>query len=143
MARAYAKRMGAGLAIIDKRRVSPEKAEAMHIMGEVAGKDVIIVDDLIATGSSLIEAVIALKKAKANSIRAAVSHGVLSGPARERIDQCNELKELIITDSIPVTNHKKHPKIRVLSIAKLLGEAITRIHREESISCLFDNINRI
>jgi len=142
MARAYAKRMGAGLAIIDKRRISPEKAEAMHIMGEVAGKDVIIVDDLIATGSSLIEAVVALKKAGAKSIRAAVSHGVLSGPARERIDQCNDLKELIITDSIPVTNHKKHPKIRVLSIAKLLGEAITRIHREESISCLFDNVNR-
>ncbi|MDD2752263.1 MAG: ribose-phosphate diphosphokinase, partial [Candidatus Omnitrophica bacterium] len=138
MARAYAKRMGAGLAIIDKRRVSPEKAEAMHIMGEVENRDVIIVDDLIATGSSLIEAVVALKKAKAKSVRAAVSHGVLSGPARERIDQCKDLEELIITDSIPVTNHKKHPKIRVLSIAELLGEAIKRIHHEESVSSLFD-----
>ncbi|MDD5595562.1 MAG: ribose-phosphate pyrophosphokinase [Candidatus Omnitrophica bacterium] len=138
MARAYAKRLGAGLAIIDKRRISPEQAEAMHIMGEVENRDVIIVDDLIATGSSLIEAVIALKKAGAKSIRAAVSHGVLSGPAIERIDACKDLEELIISDSIPVSNHKKHSKIRVLSIAELLGEAIKRIHHEESVSSLFD-----
>ena len=138
MARAYAKRLGAGLAIIDKRRISPEQAEAMHIMGEVDNRDVIIVDDLIATGSSLIEAVIALKKAGAKSIRAAVSHGVLSGPAIERIDTCKDLEELIISDSIPVSNHKKHSKVRVLSIAELLGEAIKRIHHEESVSSLFD-----
>ncbi len=138
MARAYAKRMGAGLAIIDKRRDSPDKTEVMHILGEVKGKDAVIVDDLIATGSSLIEAVEALKKAGAKNIIAAISHGVLSGPAIERVDKCKDLKELLVTDSIPVSNHKKHPRVKVLSIANLLGEAIKRIHNEESVSSLFD-----
>jgi ribose-phosphate pyrophosphokinase len=138
MARAYAKRLGASLAIIDKRRESPEKTEAVHILGDVEGKDAIIVDDLIATGSSLIEAVEALKKAKAKSIVAAISHGVLSGPVIERIDGCNDLKELVITDSIPLDEDKKHPRIKVLSVANLLGEAIKRIHNEESVSSLFD-----
>lgn len=138
MARAYAKRLSADLAIIDKRRLSPEAAEVMHILGEVEGKNIIIVDDLIATGSSLIEAVQALKKTKAKSIRAAVTHGVLSQPAIERIDNCKDLEELIITDTIPLVDHKKHPRIKVLSIAELLGEAIKRIHCEESVSSLFD-----
>ncbi len=138
MARAYAKRVGAGLAIIDKRRSSPEETEVMHILGEVEGKNAIIVDDLIATGSSLIEAVEALKKAKAKSIRAAISHGVLSGPALERLNSCKDLQELFISDSIPLENGKKHPRIKVLSVANLLGEAIKRIHNEESVSSLFD-----
>jgi ribose-phosphate pyrophosphokinase len=138
MARAYAKRVSAGLAIIDKRRVSPEKAEAIHIMGEVEGKNVIIVDDMIATGSSLIEAVEALKKAKAKTIYAAIAHGILSGPAIERIEQCKGLEKLLITDSVPLSEDKKHPKIEVLSVASLLAEAIKRIHNEESVSCLFD-----
>ncbi len=138
MARAYAKRVSAGLAIIDKRRVSPEKAEAMHIMGEVEGKNVIIIDDLIATGSSLIEAVEALKKAKAKTIYAAITHGILSGPAIERISQCKGLEKLLISDSVPLSPEKQHEKIHVLSVANLLAEAIKRIHNEESISCLFD-----
>jgi ribose-phosphate pyrophosphokinase len=138
MARAYAKRLSANLAIIDKRRISPEKAEVMHILGEVENKNAIIVDDLIATGSSLIEAVETLKKAKARSIRAAITHGVLSGPVIERIDNCKELERLLITDSIPLTAEKKHPRIEVLSVANLLGEAIKRIHHEESVSSLFD-----
>jgi ribose-phosphate pyrophosphokinase len=138
MARAYAKRLSAGLAIIDKRRDSPDKTEVMHILGEVRSKNVIIVDDLIATGSSLIEAVEALKRAGAECVRAAVSHGVLSGPAIDRLDKCKELKELLITDSIPLDNNRKHSRIKVLSIADLLGEAIKRIHNEESVSSLFD-----
>jgi ribose-phosphate pyrophosphokinase len=138
MARAYAKRIGADLAIIDKRRDSPDKTEAIHLLGEVAGKNAVIVDDLIATGSSLIEAVNVLKRAKCKSIRAAISHGVLSGPAIERVEKCKDLDELVITNSIPLENHKKHPRIVVLSVADLLGEAIRRIHHEESISCLFD-----
>jgi ribose-phosphate pyrophosphokinase len=138
MARAYAKRLSAGLAIIDKRRSSPDKAEAMHILGEVKDKDCIIVDDLIATGSSLIEAVAALKKAGSKSIRAAISHGVLSGPATSLVDKCKDLKELVVSDSIPLSNHNKHPKIKVLSVTNLLGEAIKRIHHEESVSSLFD-----
>jgi len=138
MARAYAKRLAAGLAVIDKRRDSPEKTEVMHILGEVKDKNVVIVDDLIATGSSLIEATEALKEAGASSVRAAVSHGVLSGPAIERITKCDFLQELVITDSIPLSPQKQCGKIRVLSVADLLGEAIKRIHREESVSCLFD-----
>ncbi len=138
MARAYAKRLSAELAIIDKRRISPEKAEAMHILGEVANKNIVIVDDLIATGGSLIEAVTALKKAKAKTIYAAITHGVLSGPAMENIKKCSDLKELVITNSIPLVDHKKDHKVKVLSVAKLLGEAIKRIHCEESVSSLFD-----
>jgi ribose-phosphate pyrophosphokinase len=138
MARAYAKRLSAGLAILDKRRDSPEKTEVMHLLGEVNGKDAIIVDDMIATGSSVFEAVEALKKANCKSIRAAISHGILSGPALERLEGCKDLKELVITDSIPLDENKKHSRIKVLSVAGLLGEAIKRIHMEESVSSLFD-----
>lgn len=138
MARSYAKRLSAGLAIIDKRRVSPEKAESMHILGEVEGKDALITDDLVATGGSLIEAVQTLKKHKAKSIYAAITHGVLSGPAIERIDACTDLEALFITDSIPLSDDRKHPRISVISVAELMAEAIKRIHREESVSCLFD-----
>jgi ribose-phosphate pyrophosphokinase len=138
MARAYAKRLMADLAIIDKRRVSPEKAEVMHILGEVEGKDCLIVDDLIATGGSVIEAAITLKKAKAKNVWAAITHAVLSGPSMERIDKCEALTALFITDTIPLDVKKKHPKIKVLSVASLLGEAIKRIHNEESVSSLFD-----
>ncbi|MCM8796751.1 MAG: ribose-phosphate pyrophosphokinase [Candidatus Omnitrophica bacterium] len=138
MARAYAKRLSADLAIIDKRRDSPEKTEVMHILGEVRGKNAVIVDDLISTGSSLVEAAEALKKAKAKTIQAAVSHGVLSGPVIGRLDSCEALEKLIITDSIPLSKEKQHPKIKVLSVANLFGEAIKRIHNEESVSSLFD-----
>ncbi|MCU0651596.1 MAG: ribose-phosphate pyrophosphokinase [Candidatus Omnitrophica bacterium] len=138
MARAYAKRLSAGLAIIDKRRDSPEKTEIMHFLGDVKGKDAIMADDLIATGSSMIEGVEALKKAGAKSIRAAITHGVLSGPAIERIHKCVGLEELIITDSIPLAKEKQNQRIKVLSVAGLLGEAIKRIHHEESVSSLFD-----
>jgi ribose-phosphate pyrophosphokinase len=137
-ARAYAKRLSAGLAIIDKRRDSPDKTEVMHILGEVENKNAIIVDDLIATGSSLIEAVEALKKARAKTIRAAITHGVLSGPAIAHVDKSKDLLELVITDTIPLPKHKRNSKIKVLSVANLLGEAIKRIHNEESVSSLFD-----
>ncbi len=138
MARAYAKRIGASLAIIDKRRESPEKTEAIHILGDVEDKNAIIVDDLIATGSSLFEAAKSLRRAKAKTIYAAITHGVLSGPAIEHLEKCEDLKELVITDSIPLDKNRQCPRIKVLSVAGLLGEAIARIHKEESVSCLFD-----
>lgn len=136
-ARSYAKRLGAGLAIVDKRRISPEKAEVMNILGEVKGKNAVLVDDLVATGGSLLEAASALKKAGVKKIYAAVVHGVLSGDAIQNVHN-SILEELAITDTIPLADHKKHPKIKVLSVAPLLAEAIKRIHKEESISCLFD-----
>lgn len=138
MARAYAKRMSAGLAIVDKRRVTPEEVESIHILGEVNQRNLVIVDDLIATGATLIEAVGVLKENRAKNIYTAVTHGILSGDALEKIDLCKDLKELIITDTIPLDDSKKHPRIKVLSVAPLLAEAIKRIHNEESVSSLFE-----
>ena len=137
MARAYAKRLGAGLAILDKRRISPESTEAMHLLGDVNNKKAIIVDDLIATGSSLIEAVNALYKRGVKEIYAAISHGVLSGDAIKNVEK-SYLKELLITDTIPFLSSAKTKKIKVLSVAGLLADAIKRIHFEQSISCLFE-----
>ena len=139
MARAYAKRLRAGLAIVDKRRDNPESTEVMHILGEVRGKTCILVDDLIATGSSLVEAAGALERAGAMAVYACVTHPVLSGPARSRIAS-SRLKELIVTDTIPLDKATRHPKITVLSVASLLSEAIRRIHYELSISVLFDGM---
>jgi ribose-phosphate pyrophosphokinase len=138
MARAYAKRLGASLAIVDKRRASPEKTEVMHVLGSVSGKNAIMVDDIIATGGSMIEAAEVLRKKGVKSLYAAVSHGILSGPALDRIRGCSVLKEVVITDSIPLKNPEKNPKVKVLSVAQLLADAIGRIHNEESISSLFE-----
>ncbi len=137
MARAYAKRFETPLAIVDKRRVSTEDTEVMNILGDIKGKNVIIVDDLVATASSLVEAATALKKQGAKDIYAAITHPVLSGPAIKRISE-SPIKKLFVTNTIPVDDGKKHKKIEVLSIAPLLAEAIKRIHNEESVSCLFD-----
>ena len=137
MARAYAKRLGAPLAIVDKRRISPEAAEVMNILGDVRGKTALLVDDLIATGSSVMEAVQALRTAGARSVAAAITHPVLSGPAIQRIHR-SSLTQLIVTDTIPLSREKRHAKIKVLSVARLLAEAIKRIHQEESVSSLFE-----
>ena len=135
-ARAYAKRLKHSLAIVDKRRVNDKKAEVMHIMGDVKGKHAVIVDDMVATAGSLVEAVDAIKKAGAKDVYAAITHAVLCGPAIERLKKSG-LKELVVTDTIPLSKEKKMSKIKVLSVASLLGEAIKRIHEEESISVLF------
>jgi ribose-phosphate pyrophosphokinase len=137
MARAYAKRLGASLAILDKRRISPESAEVIHLLGDVEGKKAVIVDDIIATGGSLIEAINSLRKRGVKDIYAAISHGVLSGNAVEQIEK-SSLKELLITDTIPLPSSVKTKKIKVLSVAELLADAIKRIHFEQSVSCLFE-----
>jgi ribose-phosphate pyrophosphokinase len=136
MARAYAKRLGAELAIVDKRRIDDKHAEVMNILGEVKGKNIVIVDDLTSTASSICEAAEALKKAGALRIMAAVSHPVLSGPAVDRIRK-SSIEEFIVTDTIPLDPSKKDKKIKVLSVAPLLAEAIARIHNEKSVSSLF------
>lgn len=138
MARAYAKRLGAGLAIVDKRRNGPESTSVMHILGSVKGKNAILVDDICATAGSLVEAVAALKKKDVKDVYAAITHGILSGKAIEKLKECKALKELVITDSIPLSKAKQIPKIKQVSVASLLAEAVQRIHNEESISCLFD-----
>jgi len=136
-ARAYAKRMRCGLAIVDKRRIDDKKAEAMHIMGNVKGKHAVIVDDMVATAGSLVEAVEAIKKAGALEVYATITHPVLCGPAIDRLKK-SKLKEMIVTDTIPLQAQKTMKNMKVLSVAPLLGEAIERIHEEESISVLFD-----
>ena len=139
LARAYAKRLRAGLAIVDKRRDSPEATEVLHILGDVKGRACLLVDDLIATGSSLVEAAGAVERAGARVVYACVTHPVLSGPAISRI-AASCLKELIVTDTIPLDLAHRHPKITVLTVASLLSEAIRRIHYEMSISVLFDGM---
>jgi ribose-phosphate pyrophosphokinase len=135
-ARAYAKRMNCHLAIVDKRRINDKEAEAMHIMGDVKGRHVVIVDDMVATAGSLVEAAEAVRKAGAKDIYATVTHPVLCGPAIKRI-AASKIKELMVTDTIPIPKEKMLPRIKVLSVAALLGEAIKRIHEEASISVLF------
>lgn len=135
MARAFAKRLGADLAVVDKRRISGEETEVMNIMGEVEGKAVMIVDDLVATAGSLVEAVDAVREKGAHKVYAGITHPVLSGKAIERIEK-SALEKLIITDTIPIGG-KRNNKIVVLSVAGLLGEAIKRIHLNESVSSLF------
>ena len=136
MARAFAKRLGVSLAIVDKRRINATDTEVMNVIGEVTDKDVIIVDDMVATGGSLKEAVLILKKKGARDIYAAISHPVLSGAAIERIKSI-PLKQLIVSDTILIPPEKRLENIKILSIANLLGEAIKRIHQEESVSSLF------
>jgi ribose-phosphate pyrophosphokinase len=136
MARAYAKRLSANLAIVDKRRPRPDAVEMMNVIGEVEGKNVVIFDDIVSTGSTLVEAARALKDAGAKDIYAAGTHGVLCGNAIERITD-SPVKELVVTDSIPHDASSLPSKFRVLTVAELLGEAIRRIHDEESLSSLF------
>ena len=136
-ARAFAKRLGCTLAIIDKRRTKPNEAEVMHLVGDVKGKIAIILDDMIDTAGTLTQAARALRQHGASTIYACATHGVFSGPAIDRINE-SDIEEVVITDTIP--QHEKETrtsKIKVLSIAQLLAETIRRIHEDESVSSLF------
>jgi ribose-phosphate pyrophosphokinase len=134
-ARAYAKRLGAGLAIVDKRRTSPATAEAMHVIGDVEGQTVVLVDDMIATGGSILQAAATLREHGATDIFVAATHPVLCGPARSRLQESG-LREIVFTDTIPVTG--TFPAgTHILSVAPLLAQAIRRIHDGESVSSLF------
>jgi ribose-phosphate pyrophosphokinase len=137
-ARALANRLQADLAIVDKRREKAGVAEVMNIIGEVDGRDCIMFDDIVDSAGTLCNAAEALKKEGALSVSAYVTHGVLSGKALERIAK-SELTSMVITDTIQTTDDvKKSPKIRVISVAPLLAEAIRRISDETSVSSLFD-----
>jgi ribose-phosphate pyrophosphokinase len=136
-ARAFSKRLDAGLAIIDKRRPAPNVAELVHIIGDVKDRDAIIIDDMVDTAGTLCAAAKGLTDKGARGVYACISHGLLSGPALERI-HASTIKELIITDSIPPRPEvKASPKVRVLTVAPLLGEAVKRIHMGDSLSSLF------
>jgi ribose-phosphate pyrophosphokinase len=137
-ARALAKRLEADLAIVDKRREKAGHSEVMHIIGDVAGRDCILFDDIVDSAGTLCNAAEALKKEGAKSVAAYVTHGVLSGKAIERVGN-SVLTSLVITDTIMTSDEvKKAKNIRVVSVAALLGEAIKRISEETSVSSLFD-----
>jgi len=136
-ARAYAKRLNAGLAVVDKRRDAPNLARAMFVVGDVVGKDVVIIDDMVDTAGTLTEAAEAIMKNGANEVHAACAHPVLSGLAIERIEN-SILKTVVVTDTIPLKkNAQACDKIKVLSIAMLVGEGIIRSFRGDSVTSLF------
>ena len=135
--RAYSKRLGASLAIVDKRRERANVSEVMHVIGDVKGRDCIIVDDIIDTAGTLCNAARAVMEHGAKRVVAVATHGVLSGPAVQRI-QDSPLDEVVVTNSIPLSDEARaSKKIRTVSIARLLGEAIRRIHNSDSVSSLF------
>lgn len=137
-ARALANRLGADLAIVDKRREKAGVSEVMHIIGDVSGRDCILVDDIVDSGGTLCNAAEALLKEKAKSVSAYCTHGVLSNGAVKRVDD-SMLKELVVTDSIDPTFRKhKSGKVREISVAALMGDAIWRIANEQSVSSLFE-----
>ena len=136
-ARAYAKRLGAELAVVDKRRSDDGTAEVMNVIGDVTGRTCIIQDDIIDTAGTIVKAAAALQKAGAERVIGCAVHGVLSGPAIDRIEQ-SALESLIVTNTIPMTEERARcGKIQVLSVARLLGQAIRSIHEETSVSSLF------
>ena len=138
-ARDLAKRLGADLAIIDKRRPEANKSEIMHIIGNVAGKDAIMVDDMIDTGGTIVKGAKALRKKGANNIYACCTHAVLTPPAMRRLER-SVICEVLTTNTIPLdfTRQGKCSKIKVVSVAALLGESIFRIHNNLSVSTMFD-----
>ena len=135
MARAYAKRLNADLAIVDKRRSGPSETEVMHVIGEVKDRNVILVDDMISTATSITEAAKKIRREGARDIYICGTHAVLAGKAVEKLQKA-PVKEVVVTDTIPLDG-KEFSNLRVLSIANLLGEAIRRIHHSESVSSLF------
>ena len=135
--RAFAKRLNADLAIIDKRRERANESEAMNVIGDVSGKTAVLLDDMVDTAGTLCGAAAKLKENGAKEVHACCAHAVLSGPAIERIND-SQIKSLVVTNSIPLADKgERCDKIKVLSVGELLGEAISRIHSEDSVSYLF------
>jgi ribose-phosphate pyrophosphokinase len=136
-ARDLASRLETNIAIIDKRRPHPNETEVLHLVGDVKGKTAIVVDDIIDTGGTIVKAVDALIERGAKDVYACCSHPVLSGPARERLE-ASPLKEVVVTNTIPVTPEERFSRLKVLTVAPVFGEAIIRIHEDLSVSKLFE-----
>ncbi len=132
----YAEKLNTPIAIVDKKRSGPESVEAMHIIGEVKDKNIIIPDDMIATGGTLVQAAKFLKAKGAKEIYACMTHGIFSGQAVEKIAD-SPIKEVVVSNTIPQEEREKVKKIKVLSVGKIFGEGIARIHNEQTISELF------
>jgi ribose-phosphate pyrophosphokinase len=137
-ARFFAKKLNTDMALIDKRRTQPNVAKAMNVVGDVKGKDVVILDDMIDTAGTLVEAAKALRKEGALKVYACATHGIFSNPAAERILACSELEQVVVTDTIPLSEEcRKIEKIKVLSIAEILAKAVHRTFNHDSVSSLF------
>ena len=137
MGQSYARSLGVHFALIDKRRYAPNKAEVSHMIGDLEGKDVLIIDDMIDTAGTTVSAAQAAMDKGAKSVIAVATHGVLSDPAIDRLKEA-PIIELIITDTISLKKEKQLPKMKIVSVANVFGEAIKRIHNSESVSALFD-----
>jgi ribose-phosphate pyrophosphokinase len=137
-ATAYATRLDAGMAIIDKRRVTGDRTEALNIIGQVEGRNVLMFDDMITTAGTICEAANLVRRHGAVGVYVGATHGVLAGPAYERLARI-KLDAICVTDTVPLAEsaHERIGKVTVLSVAELMGEAIRRIHEHESISALF------
>ena len=137
MARSFAKRLDASLAIIDKRRPSANIAEVVNVVGEVEGRDCLIVDDMMDTAGTMAEAVLALKRLGARDVYCCATHALLSGPAVDRLS-ATPLKEVAVTNTIQLAEEKRFDRLTVLSVAPLLAKAIRNTHSDQSVSSLFD-----
>lgn len=135
--RAYARRMNCGMAIVDKRRDAADEVTTLQLIGTVEGKNIVIVDDMISTATTIVEAYKFVKNHGAQDIYMCATHPVLSGNALEKLSECS-VKEIIVGDTIPVPIEKRLPNMKILSMAPYLGEAIRRIHNSESVSHLFE-----
>jgi len=137
LGRAFAKKLDASLAIVDKRRTKPDSSDVMNIIGDVSGKDIVILDDIISTAGTITQAAEALRSEGARRIIAVASHPIFSGNALERLND-SPIEEVVVTNSIPFQDFNLCSKVKVVDISELLGKAIMRIHNEESISVLFE-----
>ena len=137
MSQSYAKTLGMYFALIDKRRFAPNQAEVNHLIGELEGMDVLIIDDMIDTAGTTVNAAKAAMEKGAKSVTAVATHGVLSGPAIDRLNE-SDIKKIIITDTISIDEDKQIDKIKIVSVASIFGEAVNRIHNGESVSALFE-----
>ena len=137
MSQAYAKRLGMYFALIDKRRYAPNKAEVMHLIGDLDGKDVLIIHDMIDTAGTIVNAAEAAQENGANSVTAVATHALLSRPAVERIKD-SAISELIVTDTVNISKDKIFDKMKIITVSNIFAEAINRIHEGESVSSLFE-----
>ena len=138
MSQSYAKTLGMHFALIDKRRFAPNQAEVNHLIGELKDMDVLIIDDMIDTAGTTVNAANAAFGKGAKSVTAVATHGVLSGPAIEKLSDSN-IRKVIITDTIQIPENKKINKLKIVSVAKIFGEAVNRVHNGESVSALFES----
>tara|TARA_B110000008_G_scaffold250777_1_gene264305 strand:- start:435 stop:1382 length:948 start_codon:yes stop_codon:yes gene_type:complete len=137
MSQGYAKNLGMHFALIDKRRYAPNKAEVSHLIGDLDGMDVLIIDDMIDTAGTTVNAAEAALEKGATSVTAIATHGVLSGPAIKRLND-SKIKKIIITDTILISSEKKIKKMKIVSVSEVFAKAVDRVHNGESVSALFE-----